>query len=70
MEQLVLTKKAEILLNETIYPMLKNFPQSEKFCLCQEIKQAMYSAIQKSMLFSVLKNKNLLKEADAHRRTY
>lgn len=54
MEPSVLQKKAEIFLNK-VYPLLKNFPVSEKFCLCQEIKQANYRVIRNTMMYSSLK---------------
>lgn len=41
-EPSVLQKKTEIFLERDIYPLLKNFPASEKFSLCQEIKQSCY----------------------------
>lgn len=53
------------MLNETVYPLLKHFPRSEKYCLCQEIKQALYAVIQKSMLYATLKKSLLLNEIDA-----
>lgn len=65
MQQLILEKKAEVFLNETVYPLLKHFPKSEKFCLSQEIKQALYKVIQKSMLYNSIKDKKLLNEVDA-----
>jgi four helix bundle protein len=54
MEPSVLQKKTEVFLNK-IYPLLKNFPVAEKFCLCQEIKQACYRAIKNTMIYSSLK---------------
>ena len=44
-EPSVLQKKTEIFLERDIYPLLKNFPASEKFSLCQEIKQSCYKLI-------------------------
>lgn len=35
---LLVSRKSEALLNK-VYPVLKNFPKSEKFSLCAEIKQ-------------------------------
>ena len=43
--KLVIARKTEILLNNKIYPMLKNFPKAEKFSLCQEIKQSFYGLL-------------------------
>ena len=37
-EPSTLQKKAEIFLEKDVYPLLKNFPQAEKFSLSQEIK--------------------------------
>lgn len=53
-QPLLLQKKAEVFL-ENIYPVLKNFPKAEKFCICQEIKQACYRIIRNSMVFHSLK---------------
>ena len=67
MEPSMLQKKAEIFLDK-IYPLLKNFPQSEKFCLCQEIKQACYRVIRNTMMYSSLKTDDriqYLREVDA-----
>lgn len=55
MEPSILQKKAEIFLNLKVYPLLKNFPVSEKFTLCQEIKQANYRVIRNTMMYSSLK---------------
>lgn len=43
-EGLLVSKKSEALLNR-IYPALVNFPKSEKFALCQEIKNHFYGLI-------------------------
>lgn len=48
-EPLMLQKKSEVLLNTIIYPMLLHFPKSEKFTLCQEIKQSCYRMIRTSI---------------------
>lgn len=61
MEPSILQKKAEIFLNNIIYPLLKNFPKSEKFCLCQEIKQACYRVIRNTMMYSTLKTEDRIK---------
>lgn len=50
MEQLVLQKKVEVLLNKEVYPLLLKFPKAEKFALCQEIKQAFYRMIRNIMV--------------------
>lgn len=65
----ILQKKAEVFL-EKIYPLLKNFPASEKFCLCQEIKQANYRLIRNTVMFTNIrtaKRMEYLQEADAEK---
>ena len=64
-EPSVLQKKTEIFLERDIYPLLKNFPASEKFSLCQEIKQSCYKLIRAA----VMANRRLmwLDEADAEK---
>ncbi len=54
MEPLILEKKLEVLLNKEVYPTLKKFPKAEKFCLCQEIKQAFYRSIKNITLANTL----------------
>lgn len=65
---LTLYKKEEHLLNTVIYPALRNFPKSEKFALCQEIKQAFYNLMRYTLLANNVKSKRRLyqEEADAH----
>lgn len=48
----MLQKKAEVMLNTIIYPMLVHFPKAEKFALCQEIKQSCYRIIHTSIQYS------------------
>jgi four helix bundle protein len=55
MQPLILQKKAEIFLNAYLYPVLRNFPKAEKFCLSQEIKQACYRVIKNIMIYNSLK---------------
>lgn len=64
---LIIYKKTETLLND-VYPVLKNFPKSEKFALCQEIKQAFYALLRSIMLANNIKHKRRLfqEEADAN----
>lgn len=67
-EPLMLQKKSEVLLNTIIYPMLKHFPNSEKFSLCQEIKQSCYRMIRESIQYqTALKRDKLyyLRQIDA-----
>ena len=59
----ILQKKSEVFIN-SIYPILQNFPKSEKFCLCQEIKQAAYRIIKNAMIFNGSKKINYLQEVD------
>ena len=55
MEPLILQKKAEVLLNKEIYPVLQRFPKAEKFALCQEIKQAFYRMLRNAMLANAIR---------------
>lgn len=65
------TKETEIFLERDIYPLLKNFPASEKFSLCQEIKQSCYKLIRAAVMANNLTNVNRrlmwLDEADAEK---
>ena len=65
--ELIVYKKTEVLLNNT-YPILKNFPKSEKIALCQEIKQAFYALLKDIVLANNLKYKKrqFQDEADAY----
>ena len=54
---LKLQRKTEILLNTIVYPMLKHFPQAEKFALCQEIKQAHYRILRNCALYKTAMQK-------------
>ena len=71
MEPSILQKKAEILLERDVYPLLKNFPQAEKFSLSQEIKQSCFrlirAAVMANNLTVVKKRLEWLDEADAIR---
>lgn len=70
-EPSTLQKKAEIFLKKDVYPLLKNFPQAEKFSLSQEIKQSCYKLIRATVMANNLKvvKKRLewLDEADAEK---
>ncbi|MGN1382368.1 MAG: four helix bundle protein [Eubacterium sp.] len=57
---LKLQKKTEIMLNTVVYPMLKNFPQAEKFALCQEIKQSYYRILRNCALYKTALNREKL----------
>ena len=73
MEPSILQKKAEILLERDVYPLLKNFPQAEKFSLSQEIKQSCFrlirAAVMANNLTVVKKRLEWLDEADAESAT-
>lgn len=71
MEPSILQKKAEIFLERDVYPLLKNFPQAEKFSLSQEIKQSCFrlirAAVMANNLTVVKKRLEWLDEADAEK---
>lgn len=46
----ILQKKAEEFLSHDIYPLLLNFPKSEKFALNQEIKNSCYRLIRAAIM--------------------
>lgn len=64
---LIIYKKAESLLND-VYPVLRAFPKSEKFSLCQEIKQAFYALLRNIMLANNIKARKRMyqEEVDAY----
>lgn len=64
---LILYKKTEQLLYK-IYPRLVNFPKSEKFSLCHDIKQCFYELLKYVSMANSVKTKRLqyLQEADGH----
>lgn len=68
-----LQKKAEQFIERDVYPLLKNFPQAEKFSLSQEIKQTCYRLVRASVMANNLrvtrKRLEWLDEADAE-KTY
>jgi len=67
---LLVERKAEHLLNKEVYPLLKHFPNAEKFSLCQEIKQAFYGLLKSITLANNVKYKRRLyqEEADAYQK--
>ena len=71
MEPSILQKKAEIFLERDVYPLLKNFPQAEKFSLSQEIKQSCFKLIRAAVMANnltvVKKRLDWLDEADAEK---
>ncbi len=64
---LLVLKKVEQMLYK-IYPRLKNFPKSEKFSLCERIKEACFDMYKSISLGSTVKSKRkvYLQEADGH----
>lgn len=62
-------KKAEIFLEKDVYPLLKNFPQAEKFSISQEIKQSCYKLIRAAVMANNVPKKRLewLEVADAEK---
>ena len=71
MEPSILQKKAELFLERDVYPLLKNFPQAEKFSLSQELKQSCFRLIRAAVLANnltvVQKRLQWLDEADAEK---
>lgn len=51
MEKLLLSEKTKVFLNSEVYQALKNFPNAEKFCICQEIKQSFYRTLRNAQFF-------------------
>lgn len=66
-EDLVVYRKTEELLNK-VYPRLVNYPKSEKFSLCQHIKENFFELLKYISLGNSVKSKRLvyLQEADGH----
>lgn len=64
---LVLYRKTEELLYK-IYPRLVNFPKSEKFSLCQSIKENFFELLKYISLANSVKSKRMtyLQEADGY----
>lgn len=69
MNDLLVYKKAEVLLNE-VYPVVTNFPKAEKYALCQEIKQTFYELLKYIVLANNIKVKRRMyqEEADARQK--
>ena len=59
--------KTETLLYR-LYPVLINYPKSEKFALCQQIKECIYEILKSISLGNSVKSKRMtyLQEADGH----
>ena len=64
---LIVFRKTEELLYR-IYPRLVNYPKSEKFSICQDIKNSFYRMLGSIALGNSVKSKRLtyLQEADGH----
>ena len=64
---LIVFRKTEELLYR-IYPRLVNYPKSEKFSICQDIKNSFYRMLESIALGNSVKSKRLtyLQEADGH----
>lgn len=60
-------KRTEELMNR-VYPRLKNYPKSEKFSLCQNIKNTFFELLKSISLANSVKSKRLYyaQEADGH----
>jgi len=60
-------KRTEELLYK-VYPRLKNYPKSEKFSLCQSIKDNFFNLLKSISLANSVRSKRLiyLQEADGH----
>ncbi len=67
LHDLKLYRKTEELLYK-IYPKIINYPKSEKFSLCQSIKQNFFDLLKNISLANSVKSKRLiyLQEADGH----
>lgn len=68
--QLIVYKKTEELLYN-VYPRLANYPKSEKFSLCQDIKHNFYDLLKFISLGNSVKSKRTvyLQQADGHLQT-
>jgi four helix bundle protein len=66
-EDLILYAKTENLLYR-LYPVLINYPKSEKYALCQQVKECIYELLKCISLGNSVKSKRLtyLQEADGH----
>lgn len=64
---LLVARKAEVLLN-MIYPSLSNYPKSEKFSLCSEIKSHFYGLISNVEMANSVPSlrKQYAQKADGH----
>lgn len=69
-EQLIVYTKTQYLFYE-FYPVLRNYPKSEKFSLCKHIKDSFVGLLKSISLGNSVKSKRLyhLQEADAQLET-
>lgn len=69
-DDLKVYKMTEVLLYR-LYPVLVNYPKSEKFALCQQIKECVYNILTNISLGNSVKSKRLtyLQQADGHLQT-
>ena len=67
MDNLKIYAKTEYLLYR-IYPMLSNYPKSEKFSLCEHIKNNFFNTLKYVSLASNVKSRRMTyaQEADGH----
>ena len=67
MKSLEVYRKSENLLYK-VYPKLTNYPKSEKFSLCQSIKDSFFELLKNISLANSVKSKRktYLQEADGH----
>jgi len=67
LNQLQVFRRSEELLYN-VYPKLINFPKSEKFSLCQSIKENFFDLLKSISLANSVKSKRIayLQEADGH----
>ena len=64
MTELLVYKKTEVLLNQ-VYPILKNFPKTEKYGLSQEIKQAFYGLLKALILANNVRSRRREYQSEA-----
>ncbi|EJL45681.1 MULTISPECIES: diversity-generating retroelement protein Avd [Brevibacillus] len=66
MKELLVYKKAEVLL-QNVYPIIRNFPNAEKYALALEVKQAFFRLLRNIVLANNIKSRRRLhqEEADA-----
>lgn len=70
LDYLIVYKKSEELLYK-VYPRLMNYPKSERYALCSEIKQCFFGLLRNISLGTSVKSKRItyLQEADGYLQT-